>query len=166
MTQCKIQCFYCLKEVERPCKEVKRSTKKHRNSFCSRKCMGRSRKERAFINKSLRQCRKNASTRNIFFQLTKEDLKNTLERQNNRCIYSGVKLNIHSKSNNFRPSIDRINSSLGYVPENIQFVSITSNYMKHKMSHLQAMNYCHLVAKFMASEGEEELKTNIHNNSR
>ena len=57
------------------------------------------------------------------------------DAQEGTCVYSKVKLDPESDSNIFRPSLDRIDPYKGYIRGNVQFISITMNYMKHTMSH-------------------------------
>lgn len=58
--------------------------------------------------------------------------------QQGKCAYSGIDLELPTKT--FKPprhkqaSVDRIDSSFGYIIGNVQFVSLTMNYAKNKTS--------------------------------
>jgi hypothetical protein len=77
--------------------------------------------------------------RNQEVNVTVEDLKNQWDEQNGICTFSGVKLILSSytkieKNPIFSASIDRINSSKGYIKGNIRWVSRTVNWMKNDTS--------------------------------
>jgi len=78
-----------------------------------------------------------ASRRNKSFDLSLQDLKDQWDKQKGLCVYSKVQL-IHptpgSNSHLYTASVDRIDSSLGYVKGNVQFISIAMNHMKANMS--------------------------------
>jgi hypothetical protein len=44
-------------------------------------------------------------------------------------------------------SIDRTDSSQGYTPDNIQFVSLMANYAKNAFQEDQLIDFCRAVAK-------------------
>lgn len=75
------------------------------------------------------------------FNITLQDLKDVWELQNGKCVYSKVSLVLPEetqetiKDHTIRASLDRIDSSKGYIKGNIQFVSTVINYMKNDMSH-------------------------------
>ena len=83
--------------------------------------------------------------------ITLEYLQELWDKQNGICPYSGIKLTHMNQTdiNNaiFTASIDRIDSSKGYLQGNIQFVSMSINYMKGQMSHEQTLFLCTLIAK-------------------
>jgi len=63
------------------------------------------------------------------------------KKQDGRCALSGVPLTFHQsggygdgKKGEFNASIDRINPSGPYLPENIQLVAMRVNYMKNVLS--------------------------------
>jgi len=72
--------------------------------------------------------------------LTLQDLKEQWEKQNGVCPYTGLNLilpednNIHLIDFFHRASLDRIDSSKGYVKGNIQFISTPINLMKSDKS--------------------------------
>jgi len=79
--------------------------------------------------------------------LTLEYLYDLWELQNSECIYSRVKLNhpnYKSKDYN-KASLDRIDSSKGYVVGNVQFISMSCNLAKCGMSHKDMLNFCDIM---------------------
>lgn len=102
----------------------------------------------------LRNCRKRYKE----CTLTLSDLQAQWDKQNGICPYSGIKLNIptYKKNHNnpiYTASVDRIDSSKGYIPGNIQFVSTCINYMKNTMSDLDTRLMCKYIAEHFYSEG-------------
>ena len=88
--------------------------------------------------------RRRAKNRDHEFTITIEDLKNQWNKQEGRCLFSGWLLDnpkdgdwdredvvFHSK----RASLDRIDSTKGYTPSNIQFVSLMANLAKNDFSN-------------------------------
>lgn len=53
----------------------------------------------------------------------------------------------------FTASVDRIDSSKGYIPGNIQFVSTCINYLKNTMSDKDTRFICKCIAEHFCSEG-------------
>jgi len=74
-------------------------------------------------------CKANAKTRNIDFQLKLEDIKIP-----EVCPFLGIKItNIWGKGRQqTNASIDRIDSTKGYVSDNIQVISDLANRMKQE----------------------------------
>ena len=50
-------------------------------------------------------------------------------------------------------SLDRIDSSKGYIIGNVQFISTSINYMKNTMSHNDTLLLCNLIAKHVVEIG-------------
>lgn len=89
--------------------------------------------------------RRKAEKRNYEFSVSIEDLQNQWDLQNGKCAYTGVQLICAraSKSTSFvnpyealsnKASLDRIDSTIGYTPGNIEWVSATINSMKTRLS--------------------------------
>jgi hypothetical protein len=102
----------------------------------------------------LRNCRKRFKECTI----TLNDLQEQWERQNGICPYSGISLviPIYERNHNnpiYSASVDRIDSSKGYIPGNIQFVSTCINYMKNMMSDKDTKYVCKCIAEHFYSEG-------------
>ena len=85
--------------------------------------------------------------------ITLEYLKVLWEKQDGRCIYTGWELeNLEATSlwdnHKLHPrtaSLDRIDSKLGYVPGNVQFVSVMANYAKRDFWESQLLEFCKAV---------------------
>lgn len=93
-----------------------------------------------------------SSYRDKEMNLTPEYLKKLFEIQNGKCVYSGVNLKLWDykvKGGNdkiYTASLDRIDSSKGYVEGNVQFVSMAVNLLKHTMTHEQTLEFCKIIA--------------------
>lgn len=90
--------------------------------------------------------RKNSKKRNLSFDLTIEDLKSQYSRQNGKCFYTHKPLTLPENFLRiFDPtvaSIDRIDSTIGYLPQNIQFTTKMINIMKQTLSHQEFIQLC------------------------
>ena len=67
------------------------------------------------------------------FNLTKEYLEDLLDKQNNKCVYSGKEFVLNS-TRNLSPSLDRIIPEKGYVQGNVQWVCSSVNMAKGALS--------------------------------
>jgi rubredoxin len=87
------------------------------------------------------------------YDITLEDLKTQWDIQNGHCPYSKVKLVLadsygkHKTNPIYLASLDRIDSSIGYVRGNIQWVSAAMNYAKSTMSHELVLEFCEVMKK-------------------
>jgi len=167
----KVICDNCGKEFERPLKEVTRIKSKGRHLYCCRECVSKGtskvRKEMPYkpaSDKMLEHlkhiCRNHRDEYTPFrytyrcvtrrfkdVDITLDDLKETWEKQNGICPYTGLSLILPENSNvneiDFfhRASLDRIDSSLGYVKGNIQFISTPINLMKSTKSDIEVRKF-------------------------
>lgn len=93
-----------------------------------------------------------SSYRDKEMDLTPEYLKDLFELQGKTCVYSGVTLNLWNykdRGGNDKirtASLDRIDSTKGYVKGNVQFVSMAANLFKHTMTHEQTLEFCKIIA--------------------
>lgn len=153
-----IKCFICLKEFERNDSEIKRNNKIGRKVFCSRKCSGKyciknipeDKKTSKHLKKGserdeyspfrffMKVLRMRTKQKNISVELKLEDLKDQWNVQKGICPYTGWRMKIAEcqsrkslKKTPDRASLDRIDSSKGYVKGNIQFVSLIAQYAKN-----------------------------------
>ena len=155
----KIKCFTCSKIFERSKAEINRNKKIGRKTFCSRSCSGKETISNIPIDKRgnadhlkkgmekdefspfrffIKLCKMRKKQKsNLEFNITLEDLKEQWEKQNGVCPYTGWKMKIADCQTNLlkktpdRASLDRIDSSRGYIKDNIQFVSLIVQYAKN-----------------------------------
>jgi hypothetical protein len=158
-------CDNCGVVFEKPLSELNRNKKLGRMNFCSRTCVGKNNiknfgdeENRYIITKHSDNCRDEYTGFRDFLRRIKRrdyeyniDLKYLKEIWDNCniCVYSGAQLVLptHRKHNNplLTASIDRIDSTKGYVKGNIQYISITANHAKNSMSHEQMLEFCRLI---------------------
>lgn len=74
--------------------------------------------------------RKGANSRNLTFNVTIEYLSNIFLLQKGLCALSGEEIIFHYKSNIKTASLDRIDSSKGYIEGNVQWIHKTISPMK------------------------------------
>lgn len=87
-------------------------------------------------------------------QITLEDLKRIWDEQGGICPYTGWKMLLPpnaSKGTAHVPekaSVDRIDSSLPYMPDNIQFVSLIAQYAKNQWQGAEIIRFCEAVVSY------------------
>ena len=117
--------------------------------FACHTCAGATRKE-AFTLKNGRigeltlsrysKLQRSANTRNIAFKVSMEYLWNLFESQKHMCAITGDYIE-HLKD----ASLDRIDSTKGYIEGNVQWVTYQANVSKHIMSMEQLYSFCRKV---------------------
>lgn len=81
--------------------------------------------------------------------LTKEFLEEHYTKQNGKCALSDLEIRFPSfgeKATSQTASLDRINSDLGYIKNNIQWVHKDINKMKWELSQDRFLELCKLIA--------------------
>ena len=94
--------------------------------------------------------KRGATIRNIEFNITIEYLWDLLIQQNKKCKLSGLHLEfseIRKDKSNQTASIDRIDSKIGYIEGNVQWVHKQINIMKNKISDEKFIWFCEQVYK-------------------
>jgi len=161
------KCEYCNKDSEKPQSEYNRNISLNRKNYCSRKCSAKgfatllcNKNFKYDISQHSNNRRDNFSGFKLIFRVSKkrfkdfnitlEDLKEQWDFQKGICPYSGVSLlfpNYKGKNNSiYTASLDRIDSSKGYIKGNIQFTSQSMNYMKNNMCHEDTIKLCKIIA--------------------
>lgn len=91
-----------------------------------------------------------AQQREIDFDITIEYLWDLFIQQNRRCALSGMELKF-GRTNRDRigknVSIDRIDSTKGYIPNNVQWIDKRINIMKNKMDEQEFLSICKKIVK-------------------
>ena len=93
-----------------------------------------------------------ATSRNIYFDVTIEYAWELFLKQNRKCALSGLEIQFSRNRKKTRDSyevqpasLDRKNSSVGYINDNIQWVHKTINICKNDLSSSEFVNICRLV---------------------
>ncbi|MFZ9145743.1 MAG: hypothetical protein ACO21H_00705 [Sediminibacterium sp.] len=97
----------------------------------------------------LNQLKNNASKRNLEYNISKEYLWDLFEKQEKKCALSGIDL-IFGRfgRDNITASLDRINSSIGYVEGNVQWVHKHVNYMKLNHTQEYFLELCNKIIEY------------------
>ena len=88
-----------------------------------------------------------ARHRNLTFDISIEDIWNLFLKQNRKCALSGLELILPQKckDNTHTASLDRIDSTKGYIRGNIQWIHKDLNVMKMDLPEEKFFDYCKLV---------------------
>lgn len=93
--------------------------------------------------------RSSAESRKIKFDVKPEDLWQKFLDQNGNCVYTGSRLSFASSYKNCKTeqtaSLDRIDSKVGYVKGNVQWVHKKINWMKWEIDESVFIEMCNLV---------------------
>jgi hypothetical protein len=99
--------------------------------------------------------KQNAKSKGIPFEISAKDIFDLFESQQGLCALSGIKLiivdNYRDDSIKQTASIDRIDSSKGYVLGNIQWVHKVINIMKNRYSTNEFILLCRAVSNHTQS---------------
>ena len=100
----------------------------------------------------LYQIKENAKHRKLDFTVTPKYLWNLFQKQEQKCALSGLPLYwvvscTKSHGRDFTASLDRIDSSKGYVVGNVQWVHKDINTLKTDFSQTRFIELCKMVAK-------------------
>lgn len=68
------------------------------------------------------------------------------KKQDWKCALSGVEFSKSHQRDWYQASLDRINSSLGYVQGNVQYITLAVNYAKREMPQEKFVSLCKQVA--------------------
>lgn len=95
------------------------------------------------------ELKRNASRRNLKFDLTIEQAWEIFENQNHSCVFTGVPIVFgrYRRHQETTASPDRIERHLGYTKENLQWVLKDINIMKGTLDDEQFIQLCNMVAK-------------------
>ena len=94
----------------------------------------------------------NAKKRNILFNITKEYIQQLLEEQNYKCALTNLPIKTSrthcrtcSTYSEQTASLDRINSLIGYIEGNVQWIHKDINNIKQDFPEEQLLEYCKLL---------------------
>ena len=93
------------------------------------------------LRKLVIRTKQSASKKNLEHTITNEDVFALWEKQGGKCAKTGIQLDPQTGTvanrNPYGPSLDRINSGLGYTPDNIELVCCHYNLAKAAYSEEQ-----------------------------
>jgi len=117
---------------------------------CYRRDLGHKRGYRDISYSWFRRLEKNAVQRGLEFNLTIEDIWTLYEKQNGKCLLSGLPIQFYPDSNRRylqTASVDRIDCTKGYQIENVQIVHKVINVMKTLLTDHEFICFCNLVSR-------------------
>lgn len=92
---------------------------------------------------------RNAENRNLLFEISIQDAQQQYDLQNGKCALSGENITFSSHSRNkisSTASLDRIDSSKGYISANIQWLHKSVNKMKRNFEEDYFLSICDMIA--------------------
>lgn len=101
-----------------------------------------------WYNHVIRNAIKSKGRRILEVNITKDYMWDLFLKQDRKCALSGININfpkVH-KDRNYNASIDRIDSSLGYIVGNVQWVDKDVNMMKRIYNNEYFIEMCKLIA--------------------
>lgn len=130
---------------------TKKDLRESKTRFCSEACKTSTYK--TAYHYQLYSFKRRAEIRELDFDLDEEYIKNLFEdEQKNKCAVTGVPIKIKNKNEETllysTASLDRIDSSKGYVKGNVQWVLLGINYMKMDASNLELIKTLDLIIKY------------------
>lgn len=168
-----LNCAHCGKVFEKEAKEHRRQLKEGKSIFyCSLSCVCKERNKnnppkgnienfkdkirkkdeytpfRWFV---LRAQYRGKRKRKLGCDLTPEYLKQLWDQQNGICPFTGWKLNLPQDASKWEEksprnaSLDRIDNSIGYMKDNIRFVSVMANLARQDFSDNELIDFCRSV---------------------
>ncbi len=158
----KVICCNCGTEFEKPDSEAKRNIELGRRNFCSRSCVGKTmianisgENKSTFIPtrtgdqySGFREFIRRVKNRNHEYDIDLDYLLELWNKQEGKCIYTGIQMVLPhgvKRGTAFTASLDRIDSSIGYMKGNVQFTLTAINYMKNDMTHEQTVELINLI---------------------
>lgn len=108
----------------------------------------------------LSSVKNSARYRDIKFNINIEYMWDLFLNQDRKCALSGIDLNFGSvaRCNDITASLDRIDSSKGYIEENVQWIHKNINFMKQDFNEKYFIEMCNLVTKNMINKNKIKLE--------
>ena len=139
------KCCICNKKILATKKEVELNT----NKYCSKEC--RESKNKSNYHHLLRNIKKRCLIKSLEYNLDESFIRELLEiKQNSKCAITNIPIRIHNYkkekiSIHNSASLDRIDSSKGYLKDNVQWVCVGINYMKLDFSQSELYDILDLI---------------------
>lgn len=161
-------CEECGTVFNKPANEYNRSMRVGRKLYCSLNCSGaagvRNNNFGGKANKvppsiknpkpinSFKYYLNSCNSRDQVVTITVDYLKELWDSQEGRCAYLKIPLILSNYKRlkvdmRYSASLDRIDSTKGYIEGNVQFISRAINFMKNTMSHNETLEFLRLIAQ-------------------
>jgi hypothetical protein len=143
-------CSFCGKEIKNPFPERKL---RHDAKFCSSTCWHREYREsdEGWAKDSIRKAKKRANVVDKGFDITWQFLLKLLKEQDRRCAITGIEFKFRSefegRMDQYRASVDRVDSTKGYTKDNVQLVCAQVNIMKHQSTEKELLFWATKIAE-------------------
>jgi hypothetical protein len=85
--------------------------------------------------------------RNKEWGLSVDEAVDVFEQQNGRCALTGLPLTTNGAFSDITASLDRIDNSKGYTPDNVHWVHKAVNFMRGDMPLAEFVESCRAVAQ-------------------
>ncbi len=163
MKTVELECEICNNKFDRLEKEAKRCAKKGFSITCGMKCAGvmRNRKspksgnvenfgdkaykktcdEFSLFRYFIRKAKTRDKDKGRESDITLEYLKNLWEHQKGICPYTSHEMILGVNKTPFAASLDRVDSSVGYIQGNVEFVCLAVNLAKKDFSREAMMDF-------------------------
>jgi len=85
------------------------------------------------------------------YNVDEQYLKTLWDEQERKCAVTGVLLVLESKvtNPNYSASLDRKDSSLGYMRGNLQWISVTTNHAKNRFDETVILEYIDIIQNLL-----------------
>ncbi len=107
--------------------------------------------------------RRSALRRDIEFKISIEYAWNLFEFQERKCALSGMELSFMERKDcrDNTASLDRIDSSKGYIEGNLQWIHKDINRMKNKYSNDYFVKICDMISKNLERQRDKEVQRTL-----
>lgn len=94
--------------------------------------------------------KRRAEKARLEFNITPQYIADLYNKQSKKCALTNLDIAFQSahKIRNATASLDRIDSSLGYIKGNVQWVHKDINFMKGSLSQEKFIKYCNIVVNY------------------
>lgn len=164
-----VTCEFCEKEFEREVRYVNRNKKKGRNNYCNRSCASNARVRDGLLSdlypyagnmydefskfrSILRVVRSRNRAKDVETKINLIDLRRIWEDQKGKCPYTNIEMLLPRATPEWeklrsprKASLDRIDSSKGYLSDNIQFVPLSINLAKNTFTDIEFKEFVEIM---------------------
>ncbi len=177
MKYIEVSCDNCGNNYLKLKKEYNRNIIKHRNNYCSKICKSKDKRVTYKIsNHSNNRIDEYTDFKYVYkilktrmkkeCNVTLKDLKDLWEIQKGICPYTGISLKLIKHGYKFQDisknrydiaSLDRIDSSKGYIKGNLCYVSTLVNFMKNNCSIEETVSFMFIIKNYLSDKKDDDI---------